>query len=101
MKGGQKYWRAVVGLDNHGLKTILGIVIPVEWDKDGSVITIDIMCRDESSYWVENTGPARELLRFLQQEVMVTGKINKLKNGKRSIQVIDYQLPNPLSVPKA
>ncbi|HIJ54596.1 MAG TPA: hypothetical protein HPQ03_00580 [Deltaproteobacteria bacterium] len=87
----------MVGLENKGFKTIHGIVIPAEWDHEGSVTSVDIMGRDESSYRVENIASARGLLKFLQQEVTATGKIKELSTGKFEIRIVDYKLPNPLS----
>ncbi|MBC8247607.1 MAG: hypothetical protein H8E81_08475 [Deltaproteobacteria bacterium] len=84
-------------MENQEFKTIHGIVIPAEWDHEGSVTTVDIMGRDESSYRVENIASAKELLTFLQQEVMATGKIKALSTGKFEIRIVDYQFPNPLS----
>jgi hypothetical protein len=83
-------------LDNQRLKTIYGIVIPSEWDHDGSVLSVAIMSKEESSYRVENTALARELFKFLQQEVKVIGKVKELGAGKFEIQIFDYMLINPL-----
>ena len=84
-------------MENQGLKTIHGIVIPTEWDHDGAVLNVIIMSKDESSYRVDNAAPVKELLKFLQQEVVATGKITQLSAGKFTIRIVDYQLSNPLS----
>ena len=77
-------------------KTIRGIVIPEEWDDQGTALTIVIMGQDEFSYRVENTTSGKELFRFLQQEVVATGSISQVDAGKFTIRIVDYQLPNPL-----
>ena len=77
-------------------KTIRGIVIPEEWDDQGTALTIVIMGQDEFSYRVENTASGEELFRFLQQEVVATGSISQVDAGKFTIRIVDYQLPNPL-----
>ena len=97
MKWVEQIWGSAVGLENRGFETIHGIVIPAEWDHDGAVLNVVIMSKDESSYRVENTTPAKELLKFLQQEVMATDEIKKLSTGKFEIRIVDYILPNPLS----
>ena len=84
-------------MDKRRLKTIHGIVVPSEWDPDGAVLNVVIMGKDESSYLVEKSAPTKELVKFLQQEVMATGKIKKLGAGKFEIQIVDYRLSNPLS----
>ena len=84
-------------MDKRRLKTIHGIVVPSEWDPDGAVLNVVIMGKDESSYLVEKSAPTKELVKFLQQEVMATGKIKKLGAGRFEIQIVDYRLSNPLS----
>ncbi len=84
-------------MENQGLKTIHGIVIPAEWDHDGAVLNVIIMSKDESSYRLENAASVKELFRFLQQEVVATGNITQLGAGKFTIRIVAYQLSNPLS----
>lgn len=84
-------------MENQGLKTIRGIVIPAEWDHDGAVLNVVIMSKDESCYHIENTAQGKELLKFLQEEVMATGEIKKLGTGKFNMRIVDYKLPNSLS----
>ena len=98
MKSVEQFRESIAGLKNHGFKTIQGIVIPAEWDDEGSVMTVFIMSKDELSYRVEKSASGKELLKFLQQEVTVSGKIKRLSTGKFEIQIVDYTLQNPLSV---
>ena len=97
MKWVELFRESTAGLKNQGHKTIQGIVIPAEWDDEGSVLTVFIMSKDESSYRVENTASGKELFKFLQQEVMAIGNIKPLNAGKFTIRIVDYMLPNPLS----
>jgi len=97
MKWVEQFRGLTAGLENQGFITIQGIVIPAEWDDEGSVLTVFIMSKDELSYRVENTASGKELFKFIQQEVVATGNIKQLSAEKFTIRIVDYQLPNPLS----
>jgi hypothetical protein len=73
---------------------ISGIVIPVQWDANGNVITVTIHANDEKVFWVEHTKIGNELLNFGQAEVEVTGKIRERIDGKTSIGIKAYKLTN-------
>jgi hypothetical protein len=76
---------------------ISGIVIPVQWDANGRVITVTIHNNDEKVFWVEHTKTGNELLNLGQAEVEVTGKIRERIDGKTSIGIKDYTLKNKQS----
>ena len=73
---------------------ISGIVIPVQWDASGKVITVTIHTNDEKVFWVEHTKIGNELLNLGQAEVEVTGKIRERIDGKTSIGLKAYRLKN-------
>jgi hypothetical protein len=73
---------------------ISGIVIPVQWDANGNVITVTIHTNDEKVFWVEHTKIGNELLNLVKAEVEVTGKIRERIDGKTSIGIKTYKLTN-------
>jgi hypothetical protein len=73
---------------------ISGIVIPVQWDANGNVITVTIHTNDEKVFWVEHTKIGNALLNLGQAEVEVTGKIRERIDGKTSIGLKTYKLKN-------
>lgn len=73
---------------------ISGIVIPVQWDANGNVITVTIHTNDEKVFWVEHTKIGNELLNLGRAEVEVTGKIRERIDGKTSIGLKTYKLKN-------
>lgn len=76
---------------------ISGIVIPVQWDANGNVITVTIHANDEKVFWVEHTKIGNELLNLGQAEIEVTGKIRERIDGKTSIGIKSYKITNKQS----
>jgi hypothetical protein len=73
---------------------ISGIVIPVQWDAYGKVITVTIHTDDEKVFWVEHTKIGNELLNLGQAKVDATGKIRERIDGKTSIGIKNYEITN-------
>ena len=71
---------------------ISGIVIPVQWDANGRVITVTIHTKDEKVFWIEHTKIGNELLTLGHAEVEVTGKIRERIDGKTSIGIKTYKI---------
>ena len=71
---------------------IYGIVIPVQWDANGKVITVTIHTKDEKVLLVEHTKIGNDLLNLTQKEVEVTGKIRERLDGKTCIGIKSYNL---------
>ena len=71
------------------LITIKGIVIPVDWDKEGKVVAAAISTHDEDEYLIDNNHKGRELLDLLQEEVQVTGIMREV-DGKKAITAKMY-----------
>lgn len=71
--------------------SIRGIVVPVDWDEKGNVITAAISCQDEVEYQLDNNKKGSELLSLAQEEVEAIGIVRE--NGDRKvITVIEYQI---------
>jgi len=71
--------------------TIKGIVIPVDWDKEGKVVAAAISTHDEDEYLIDNDYKGEELLHLVREEVEVSG-VAKENKDKKIIAVQKYML---------
>ena len=71
--------------------TIKGIVIPVDWDKEGKVVAAAISTHDEDEYLIDNDYKGEELLHLVREEVEVSG-VAKENKDKKIIAVQKYIL---------
>ena len=70
---------------------IRGVVVPRTWDEDGRVVAITILTHDEDEYHVENDGRAKELKKFIRENVEVLGLVRP-QGGMKVIQVNKFRL---------
>ena len=57
-------------------KTFLkGIVVPSNWDEKGNIISLKIASSDEKEYYVETRDVNEALLKYLREEITVSGTI--------------------------
>lgn len=64
------------------LITIRGIIIPVDWDEKGRVVGIAISTFNEDEYLVEQGQKGAELMRFIRQEVEISGILKRGENSR-------------------
>ena len=72
---------------------VKGILIPVNWDQKGNVVSVAIATDDESEYLVEDQAMAKTLKRLLRQVVHVSGVV-KTKHGKNIIKIKQWRCQN-------
>jgi hypothetical protein len=72
------------------LISLRGIILPIDWDKDGNVIALGLSGTDEKEYQIEVKAKKQELLGLLQKEVEVTGLL-KEEAGTRTILLKRYR----------
>ncbi|MDY6838405.1 MAG: hypothetical protein SWH78_10555 [Thermodesulfobacteriota bacterium] len=72
--------------------TVVGIVIPVEWDDQGNALTTIISSPGEEEYLVEPYAKGKELLGLVRQEIEVIGVLTKRMKGGNTIRVDSYRL---------
>lgn len=72
-------------------ETIVGYVIPSEWDNEDNVISISIST-DDDDYLVELNKLGEELFDFLDEDVEVTGIVKDEKDGTKRIKVTSYEV---------
>jgi len=78
--------------DASSLKTVRGLVIPVDWDDKGNVTATAISTHLEEEYLVDQDAWGEALLAFLRQRVKVSGSVALKKDGKKVITVKKYEL---------
>ena len=72
-------------------ETIVGYVVPSEWDSEDNVVSISITT-DDDDYVVEMNKLGEELFDFLDEDVEVTGTVRDDKDGTKRIRVISYEV---------
>jgi hypothetical protein len=72
-------------------ETIVGYVVPNEWDNEDNVVAISITT-DDDDYVVELNKLGEELFDFLDEDVEVTGIIRDDKDGTKRIRVSSYEV---------
>jgi hypothetical protein len=72
-------------------ETIVGYVVPSEWDSDDNVVAISI-CTDDDDYVVELNKLGEELFDFLDEDVEVTGVVREDKDGTKRLRVTSYEV---------
>jgi hypothetical protein len=72
-------------------ETIVGYVVPNEWDNEDNVVAISIST-DDDDYVVELNKLGEELFDFLDEDVEVTGLIRDDKDGTKRIRVTSYEV---------
>ena len=74
------------------LTTVRGIVIPVDWDKEGNALAVAISSPDEQEYVIEQDEKRKELIELIRQEIEVSGVVRKAIKGRKTITVKSYRL---------
>ena len=72
---------------------VKGILIPVNWDQKGNVVSVAIATDDENEYLVEDQAMAEKLKRLLRQVVHVSGVVKKV-HGKNIIKIKPWRCQN-------
>ena len=72
-------------------ETVVGYVVPSEWDSEDNVVSISIST-DDDDYVVEMNKLGEELFDFLDEDVEVTGTVREDKDGTKRIRVISYEV---------
>lgn len=74
------------------LTTVRGIVIPVDWDKEGNALAVAISSLDEQEYVIELDEKGKELLKFIRYEIEVDCMFRKAIKNRKTIAVKSYKL---------
>lgn len=74
---------------------IRGVVSPVDWDDEDHVTAISIFTSDDAEYAVELNSLGRDLLDFLDEEVVVHGIVRVDAEGVQTVRVKEFDLVEP------
>lgn len=72
-------------------RSIIGIVVPEDWDERGNVIRVAIKTLDYQEYVVEHNQMGKELLAFVNNKVRVGGTVRERLDGDIIISVKSYE----------
>ena len=76
---------------------ILGIILPLRWNKEGKPSRIAIHTDDQKEYQIDFGGAGKELLNLTHKRVAVQGKLRQQLNGQEILSVRQYQIINDAS----
>jgi hypothetical protein len=74
------------------LTTVRGLVIPIDWDKEGKAVAVAISSQDERDYVVKLDEKGKELLKFIRHEIEVDCIFGKAIKNCKTIIVKSYKL---------
>lgn len=80
--------------------TLVGWVVPGNWDNEGNVIGINFQV-DKDRYGIELNESGQELFDFLEEEVRVTGICGTARNGAKRIRIDSYEVLRDLDLADA
>ena len=70
--------------------TLVGIVIPADWNERQEVSAAALATADEREYWISGNRKGKELLGCLQCQVEATGRLERDEKGRDVIVVGSY-----------
>lgn len=70
--------------------SVKGIIIPVNWDKSGNVLSVAIATGDEDEYLIDEQSSMIDLKSLLRKEVEVCGTV-KRRYGKKIIKIKEWR----------
>jgi hypothetical protein len=70
--------------------TLLGIVIPADWNDRQEVIVAALATADEKEYRIVGNRKGKELLGCLQRQVEATGALERDEKGRDKITIKSY-----------
>jgi hypothetical protein len=73
------------------LITVRGILVPVEWDESGSVLTTAVSTDKEDEFVIDNNNKGQELRVHLRARIEVTGSVRE-SEGRMIISVKNFAL---------
>lgn len=72
--------------------TVLGIVVPVDWDREGRVLSFAVSTYEEKEFLIDiKSQPGRALVTMPQQKMRITGTIGKGRGNQRILKVVSFE----------
>ena len=72
--------------------TTTGVLVPTDWDAEGSISAIAISTPREEEYLINNDEVGEELLDLYGAEVLVVGTVTEDSEGNKTLTVKKYEL---------
>jgi hypothetical protein len=92
-KNKKEHQTEVITIKNLQRRTLRGVIIPVDWDENGSVKAIAISTHDEEEYLIYKDSKGKELFPFLQSFLELSGNITEVA-GLKIIKVKNVGITN-------
>ena len=70
-------------------ETLIGIVTPIQWDRDDRVSAVGLSATDDEEYWIEN---GEKFFDLVQSRIEAVGKIRRDRKQSRSIFIKRYRI---------
>lgn len=70
-------------------ETLIGIVTPIQWDRDDRVSAVGLSATDDEEYWIEN---GEKFIDLVQSRIEAVGKIRRDRKQSRSIFIKRYRI---------
>jgi hypothetical protein len=71
--------------------TVIGIVVPVDWDENGNPVTVAVSSNNEQEFIIENRNKkGKEVEKLLRQKVRVSGDLRDSKGSRKKIRIKSY-----------
>lgn len=74
------------------LTRMQGIITASGWDEENNVTSITLSTADEMEYPIHQDNKGKQLLRFLQKEVVVTGVLDEDALGRKKLRILSYSI---------
>jgi hypothetical protein len=74
------------------ITTISGLVIPTDWNEDGTILAAAIFDHEEKQYVIQQDEIGEELLGLIHEEVEVEGTVMKGSKGQMLFRVKNFWL---------
>ena len=70
-------------------ETLVGIVTPMQWDRDDRISAVGLSATDDEEYWIEN---GEKFLDLIQSRIEAVGKVRRDRKQSRSIFIKRYRV---------
>ena len=75
-----------------GSITIIGLLVPVDWDEKGNITKTAVSTYFEEEYLIEKNVRGEALLPFIRQKVKVIGLVRMDDRGRKVVRVEAYEV---------
>lgn len=79
-------------MDKKTTTTVSGLVIPIDWDDDGTVLGAAIFDREERQFVIQQDEIGKQLLSLVHEDVEVEATVTSQKKGHTILRVKNFWL---------